>query len=92
LGQITSNLAPHSPQNFIPSGFSNWHSGHFIFHPKERAFRRQQFLPPKGKKLHPSVRRNGALENQQLGGIAKVPCIGPSYLNCFHIVKGKCRR
>ena len=41
----------------------------------------------KNKELHPSVCRNGALENQQLGGMAKVPCIGPSYLNLFHFVK-----
>jgi hypothetical protein len=32
-GQSLSNLTPHSPQNLIPSGFSNWHFGHFIFVP-----------------------------------------------------------
>jgi hypothetical protein len=59
---------------------------------KKERLEENNFLPPKEKKLHPSVWRNGALENQQLGGIAKVPCIAPSYLNLFHFVKGKCRR
>jgi hypothetical protein len=30
FGQIFSNLTPHSPQNFVPSGLSNWHLGHSI--------------------------------------------------------------
>ena len=30
--QFISNLFPHSTQNFIPSGFSNWQFGHFIIY------------------------------------------------------------
>jgi hypothetical protein len=31
LPSSTQPSAPHSPQNFMPSGFSAWHFGHFIF-------------------------------------------------------------
>jgi hypothetical protein len=31
FGQISSILDAHFPQNCIPSGFSNWQDGHFIF-------------------------------------------------------------
>ncbi len=30
FGHSLCRLAPHSPQNFISSGFSNWHLGHLI--------------------------------------------------------------
>jgi len=32
-GQINRSLAPHSLQNFLVSGFSVWHFGHFICYP-----------------------------------------------------------
>jgi len=31
FGHIVSNFLPHSAQNFMPSGFSVEHFGHFIF-------------------------------------------------------------
>ena len=30
LGQTAINFVPHSRQNFLVSGFSAWHFGHFI--------------------------------------------------------------
>jgi hypothetical protein len=35
LGHSNSIFAPHCSQNFIPSRFSDWHFGHFIFMPPE---------------------------------------------------------
>jgi len=35
FGQINSNFDAHLPQNIMPSGFSNWHFGHFILSPPE---------------------------------------------------------
>ena len=29
-GQVEESDAPHLPQNFFPSGFWDWHLGHFI--------------------------------------------------------------